>query len=148
MSLLQQIKNDQLTARKNREAIKASLLTTLIGEAANIGKNDGNRETTDAEVVAVVKKFVKGLDEIITVAITYTDKDKAEQSIAEKAILQVYLPKQMTEAELSVAIADIKTEVGATNPKDMGKVMAALKAKFEGQYDGKQASVLIKAALS
>lgn len=148
MSLLQQIKNDQLTARKNREVLKASLLTTLIGEAANIGKNDGNRETTDAEVVAVVKKFVKGLDEMITVAITYTDKDKAEQSIAEKAILQVYLPQQMSEAQLTAVIAEIKAEVGATNAKDMGKVMAALKAKFEGQYDGKQASQLIKAALS
>lgn len=148
MSLLQQIKNDQLTARKNREVLKASLLTTLIGEAANIGKNDGNRETTDAEVVAVVKKFVKGLDEMITVAITYTNKDKAEQSIAEKAILQVYLPQQMSEAQLTAVIAEIKAEVGATNAKDMGKVMAGLKAKFDGQYDGKQASQLIKAALS
>jgi len=61
MTLMEQIKTAQVTARKTG-AQEASLLTTLLGEAAMVGKN-ANRETTDQEVVAVVKKFVKNIDE-------------------------------------------------------------------------------------
>jgi hypothetical protein len=61
MSLIQTIKADQVQARKARSA-SASILTTLIGEAEMIGKNAGDRESTDEEVIAIIKKFIKNLD--------------------------------------------------------------------------------------
>lgn len=147
MTLLNQIKADQLAARKNRETLKATLLTTLIGEATAIGKNDGNRETTDAEVVTVVNKFIKNINDLLT-ALNGAESGAAQQANAELVILDVYRPKQLTAEQLTAIIADLKAEVGASTIKEMGKVMGALRAKYEGQYDGKVASQLIKVALS
>lgn len=144
MSLLSQIKSDQLAARKNREALKASLLTTLLGEAQVIGKNDGNRESTDAEVTAVVKKFVKNLGDVLTV--TEQESSAHQKALMEKSILESYLPTQLTGAALDFAITSITEEVG-NKKSDMGKVMQALKAKYDGQYDGKEASNIVKGIL-
>ena len=63
MSLIQDIKSASLVARKARETKKAESLITLYSEASMIGKNDGNRESTDAETIAVIKKFIKNIDE-------------------------------------------------------------------------------------
>jgi uncharacterized protein YqeY len=137
---MQQIKTDQLEARKQKDGIRASLLTTLIGEATSVGKNDGNRETTDAEVVAMIKKFIKNIDETLKV----TD---SHQFRTERTILAALLPSQLTKEQLLPIIADLSAEVGATTPKDMGKVMKVLKERYDGQYDGGTASALIRQAL-
>ncbi len=139
MTLFERIKADQLAARKSHNGLASSLLTTLIGEAAAIGKNAGNREVTDAEVVALVKKFVKGMDETLG----YLGNRNAEATavvLAEKDILAKYLPLQLTELALRHAV----TSIIATEGKVMGKVMAALKARYDGQYDGKLASQIVK----
>jgi len=135
--LMQQLKADQLQARKNRNTLEATLLTTLIGEAANIGKNDGNRETTDQEVVQVVKKFIKGMDETLAVLYDRKDFDTAEGVEMEKKILTNYLPKQMTGQQ----IMDALKESGLSLNK--GICMKYLKDNFAGQYDGKLASQII-----
>jgi uncharacterized protein YqeY len=140
MSLMQRIKTEQLEARKKKDVIKASLLTTLIGEATAIGKNDGNRETTDAEVVAMVKKFLKNIEETMKVADTF-------QAREEKLILIDLLPTQLSEQELKTTVWLLGTEVGATTSKDMGKIMKVLKERYDGQYDGALASKLIKEML-
>ena len=64
--LLETINQDRNEARKMKYTATATLLTTLYSEAQMVGKNDGNRETTDAEVVAVIKKFVKNIDETLS----------------------------------------------------------------------------------
>lgn len=65
--LIVKIKHDQLVARKNRDQIESTLLTTLIGEADMVGKNNGNRDPFDEEVISVVKKFLKGVNETIAI---------------------------------------------------------------------------------
>lgn len=132
MSLMTQIKTRQITARKEGLA-EASLLTTLLGEASMIGKNDGGRETTDAEVVAVVKKFIKNVDETVN-ALTTRNQD-ASAYIAERAVLEFFLPMQLSEAAL--------LEV-AKCQKDMPSFMKHLKENFAGKYDGKLASTVAK----
>lgn len=147
MTILADIKQEQLSARKNRESVKATLLTTLIGDAVMVGKNDGNRESTDAEVVGVIKKFIANAIEILGILdgdpiIIPSDIDKLKTEIT---ILKSFLPQQMTETELSDAIGRIIETTGATTLKDMGKVMKALKEQHSGKYDGGQANALIKA---
>lgn len=139
MSLIDTIKADQLTARKNREAIRASLLTTLLGEANMVAKNANREKPTDDEVTAVIRKFLKGNAEVLAHA------DDADSLVAskEKEVLESYLPKQMTEDELWVAVKKAIAE-GATN---VGAVMGYLKTNHAGLYDGKMASTLIKAEL-
>lgn len=150
MTLFDKIKQDQLAARKDRDALRALLLTTLIGEATAIGKNDGNREVTDAEVVALMKKFDKGIVESIAALgdnIT-NDKGAADQYVnllKEQSILQHYMPQQMDEHVLTLAVRMIVNELGAG--PNMGQVMAELKKRHAGQYDGKMASAIVKSCL-
>ena len=131
MSLMEQIKTRQIAARKAGDP-QASLLTTLLGESAMVGKNAG-RETTDAEVVAVVKKFIKNVDETIT-ALTSRNQ-LATEFMVEREILEQFLPQQLTESTLFA--------VAKTQP-DMPTFMKHLKENFAGQYDGKLASMIAK----
>ena len=135
MSLLSQIKAHQLNARKIGNAIASNLFTTLIGEAAIIGKNAGNRETTDTEVVAVIKKFIKNIDE--TVNALQSRQQNCDQFIQEKTLLSEFLPVQLTETELTVIAMDHKEQ-------GMPKFMKYLKDNHAGQYDGKLASTIAK----
>jgi uncharacterized protein YqeY len=138
MSLMEQIKSDQLAARKGgvTEVHKASLLTTLLGEATMVGKNAG-RETTDQEVVAVVKKFIKNVDETIS-ALTARNQD-ASAYMAERSILEFYLPMQLSEDALR-QVAECQ--------KDMPSFMKHLKENFAGKYDGKLASTVAKSVFN
>ena len=146
MSLLAQIKQDQLAARKAKETAKAALLTTLIGEVEMVGKNDGNREVTDVEVVAMVKKFLKNVNETLK-ALGGIEGGIAMQYMAESQILESYLPKQFTEDQLTNILGSIKDEISA-GPKDMGKMLGLLKNRFDGQYDGRLASTVAKSLIS
>lgn len=141
MTLLEKIKADQLQARIVGNKAKASILTTLIGEAEMVGKNDGNRDTTDQEVVATIKKFLKNIDDTISVA------GSTDALIAEKDALQVYLPRQLTEPELRVTIGGIIVQLGLSGPKSMGTLMSELKKNHAGCYDGGLASKLAKELL-
>ena len=145
MTLLERIRAEQILARKDRNAERTSILTTLLSEAANVGLNDGKRESTDAEVIAVIKKFIKNIDE--TLAVT-----SSAGLLVERAILESFLPSQLSDDELHAAVVSIVEEIHAVelvrNMQQMGKVMKTLKERFEGQFDGKKASEFTKAALT
>lgn len=135
MSLLETIRNDSLAARKDRtDRIKISLLVTLLGEVVKVGKDLGNRDTTDAEAQAVVKKFIKNLQEVCKYGST------AQKSVAELElhVLSAYLPKQMTTEELNNVVAQMLV-IGPTN---LGQVMKHLKTNYDGLYDGAQAKAV------
>ena len=138
--LLEKIKADQLAARKNKEALKATLLTTLFSEAQMKGKNAGH-ETTDEETTQVIQKFLKGINE----SISYLEKGDINPEAlttvrAEKEILEAYLPKMASEDEIKAEVAALKAS-GAAN---IGAIMKGLKDKFGSTLDGKLASQLAK----
>ena len=146
MTLMAQIKEKQLQARKAGHA-EAVLYTTLLGEAAMVGKNDGNRETNDSEVIAIVKKFIKNIDDTIThlskAGITNASTQR-ELLDAERKCLEQFLPLQLSEFAIEQFV-QAQIAGGATN---MGLIMKALKEKHDGQYDGKIASNIIKSILN
>jgi len=142
MSLIKTIKAAQLQARKDR-SFSVPVLTTLIGELDTESKKTGH-EPTDAETVALIKKFIKNLDEVIKVSTVGSSAHGA--SLAERGVLEQFLPKQLSEAELKIVLADI-IDVGEQKP-NMGQVMKDLKSKYDGQYDGALASKLIKEMLA
>jgi uncharacterized protein YqeY len=81
----------------------------------------------------------------------YTKGNRADLAAAEQAeiaIIEAYLPKQMGDSEVADAVAAAIKETGAASPKDMGKVMGALKAKYAGKMDFQKASAAVKAALA
>lgn len=148
-TLLETLQKDQLQSRKDRDAIKTSLLTTLFSEAVNVGKNQGNRASTDEEVIAVIKKFVKGSKENIEI---YTKTGKTEAlnlANQELDILQTYLPQTVSEDVLKVRIVEVMSKLNL--PKEsssLGKVIKELKNEFGSTLDGALASKLVKEALA
>jgi len=146
MSILQNIKDASLTARKARESDKALSLTTLYSEAFMIGKNDGGRETTDSETIAIVKKFIKNIDETVS-KFAYGDS-RAQKFVVEKDLFSTFLPKQLDEADIRAELSILKVELNLTTPKDMGNLLKTFKAKFEGTYDGAVASKIAKEILA
>ena len=156
MDLLDEIKADQLAARKLGDRLKADVLTTLIGEATQITTEEFKRgvtKVTDEKVVATVAKFSKNtkltLENLATERARLIqaggDVSKVDERVGaaetELAILSAYGPKQMTESELREAISDFR----AKNPDaNVGTIMAHLKTNFGGQYDGKTASALAR----
>lgn len=139
MTLLQTIKTDQIAARKSKDTISANVLTTLIGEAEAIGKNNGNRETTDAEVSALVKKFTNNISE--TLKVLDINDIRVVILSTEQRILRKYLPVQLTSDDLTAIIQTLVTELNASK-KDMGKVLGKLKQQYAGQYDGAIAATI------
>lgn len=144
MSLLNRIKTVHLEARKARNNTITLVLGSLISEAAMVGKNNGNRESTDAEVIATIKKFIANMQETLKVV---NNEAQIKQITAEIAAISQFLPAQLTEAELIVAIEKAVSDVGATSIKEMGKVMKVLKERHDGAFDGAQASAIVKQKL-
>lgn len=143
--LLDQIKADALAARKAHDAVAASLGTTLLSEAAMVGKNAGNRDSTDAEVVAVVRKFVKNIDEALT---ALKDPERRAVLTRERELLAKYLPAATSEADVRAAVAELVAALPERTPKAMGTVMAGLKTRFGASLDSGLASKLAKEALA
>ena len=144
MSLLAQLKKDSLLARKAADRVRATLLSTLIGEAEMVGKNAANRESTDEEVQQTIRKFLKNNQEALGVI-----KDEARRAVLEQesAILTAYLPPLASDAEVQAFIAASVATLAERGPKQMGVVMGALKARYGSDFDAKLASAWIKDAL-
>ena len=102
----------------------------------------------DTLVVEVLQKMGKQRRESITLYEQGGRPELADAEAAELAVIESFLPAQMSEAETSAAIEAIKAELGASTVKDMGRVMAELKARHGSQLDMSKASGLVKAALN
>jgi uncharacterized protein YqeY len=137
-SIILKIKADQLEARKGRATAKAALLTTLLGEASIVGKNAG-RDTTDEETVAVVKKFIKNIQECINVE---KDPLKVLALNLEKDILGEYLPKQLTSDEIADIVQALS--MGNHGVADLKTIMAHFKQYYSGQFNGKDVADAVK----
>ncbi len=102
----------------------------------------------DTLVVEVLQKMVKQRRESIELYVKGGRQELADIEAAEVAVIEDFLPAQMSEAETTAAIEAIKAEIGAESVKDMGKVMAVLKERHASSLDMSKASALVKAALS
>ena len=111
-----------------------------------VGKNLGNRESTDQEVLQVIEKFIKNANEIQTILL----KNNKDVSHIENEIktLSNYLPQKMSREELENVVRDIIEALKDINSEvQMGKVMSVLKNSYGGTYDGKMASEIVKKEL-
>ena len=140
------IKTDTVTAMKSGDKARVGVLR-LVSAAFQTAEIELKRPLTAADELAVMTKMVKQRRDSITQYTAGGRPELAAAEAAEIAVIESYLPKQMSEAESKAAIAAVIKEVGAAGPKDMGKVMAALKEKFAGQMDFGKASGWVKEAL-
>lgn len=140
--LFEKMQKESLEARKNRDTVRAGVLTTAIAQVKAIAIDDGHRAPTDADVVKVVRQFLKACEENLALAAQgKMDAQRAEQYKIEKEVLLSYLPQQMSAEELKAAIKK-------SGAKNIGEAMKYLKANHDGEYDGKLASQVAKEVLA
>jgi uncharacterized protein YqeY len=111
-------------------------------------RTDGKEAATDEELLQLLQKMAKQRADSMTAFEAAGRTDLYEKEAAEKLILESFLPQQMGADETRVAIAAAIAETGAAGMKDMGKVMAALKAKFAGTMDFAKANGVVKELLT
>lgn len=138
--MITNLKAMQLQSRKDRDTVASNLLTALIGEASMIGKNAGNRESTDEEVVRVIKKFRDNALE--TLKHLNENTDAYNNLNREIDILETFMPAQLSEDNLREEIKMFKYTQGGT--ASVGDIMKYLQTNFTGLYDGKLASTIAK----
>jgi uncharacterized protein YqeY len=101
----------------------------------------------DQDIPALLQKMIKQRRESLAIYEKAGRTEQARQEAGEIAVIEEFLPKQMSEAEADAAIAAVVKEAGAAGPKDMGKVMGLLKQRHAGQMDFGKASALVKELL-
>lgn len=146
----EKINDDLKTAMKAGEKDRVGtlrLINAAIKSADIEARPSGKDKISDSDILSVLAKMVKQRRDSIEQFNAGGRPELAEKEQAEIAVIEGYLPQQMSEDEAKAAIAAIIKETGAAGPKDMGKVMAALKAKYAGQMDFGKASALTKELL-
>lgn len=149
MSLETQINNDikqamlakQKDVLESLRAIKSALLLLKTSKDAVDGV------VPEAVEVATLQKLVKQRKEAADIYVQQSRQDLADEELFQASIIERYLPKQLTREEIESAVRQIIAEVGATSPKDMGKVMGVATKKFAGQADNKVVSEVVKELL-
>lgn len=147
MGLKEQITEDMKAAMRAKDAVKLGAIRMLTA-AIKQKEVDERIEVTDAQVLAIVEKMIKQRKDSISQFEAGGRQDLADIEKSELAILSVYMPAALSEAEVQAAVANAITETGAAGPQDMGKLMAVLKPKLAGRADMTAVSALVKAALS
>ncbi|MGU3383500.1 GatB/YqeY domain-containing protein [Methylobacterium sp. D53M] len=111
-------------------------------------RGNGKEPISDEEILSLLQKMIKQRTESAAVYEQGGRPELAANERAEIAIVETFLPKQMDDTEMKAAVEAAILETGAAGPKDMGKVIAALKGTFAGRMDFGKASGLVKAALA
>lgn len=139
-------------AMKDKDTIRLAtlrLINAAIKDRDIAARGEGNEDGVgESEVLAIMGKMVRQRQES---ARTYEESgrlDLAEREQAEIAIIEEYLPRQLSDKEVDKAVSEAIAEVGADSIRDMGKVMAALKAKYTGQMDFGSVGPMVKDRLS
>ena len=144
----EQLREDMKTAMKAKETRRLSTIRLMLAAIQERDNAAPNGKIPDEEISPVLTKMVRQRKESLETYEKAGRDDLATIEREEIAIIEGYLPKQMNEAEARGAIAALIKEVGASSPKDMGKVMGALKAKFAGQMDMGKANGVVKELLT
>lgn len=144
--------NDQLkAAMKDRDAPRTSSLRMILAKVKDAdiaARPKGVTAITDDEIIATLRGMVKSRRESVELYRQGNRPELAEKEEAEIAVIETFLPQQMDAAAMQAAIDAAVAETGAASIKDMGKVMAVLKAKFGAALDMAQAGGLVRARLA
>lgn len=149
MALFDQISDDIKKAMLARDAVRRDTLRNVKKEFLEAKTAAGaTGELSDAEALKIIQKMVKKGTDAADIFISQNRQDLADEELAQVHVLEEYLPKALTLEEITERIKALITEVGATGPQDMGKLMKAANAAMAGQADGKTISTVVKEQLA
>lgn len=149
MELEKQIQADLVSAMKAKEAVRLASLRAIKAAILLAKTAEGaSGEVTDQDIIKLIQKLVKQRKESAEQYNAAGRPELADNELAEAAAMEVYLPKQLSEAELEAELAKIIAEVGASKPSDMGKVMGVATKRLAGLADGRAISATVKKLLA
>jgi uncharacterized protein YqeY len=151
MSLKQQIEdklNEALKAKDKNTYPTLRLIISGIKDAEIAGRSKGQKEITDSDITAILKKMIKQRNESCEVYKKAGRNELLENETKEIEVISTFLPKQLSEEETKKICQETLKSVGATSMKDMGKVMGVLKLKHADTIDFSKVSLIIKELLN
>jgi uncharacterized protein YqeY len=139
------IKQAMLAKDQDRLRALRAIKSLILLEETKEGRKG---EITDADEIALLTKAAKQRKDSIDIFTQQNRNDLAEKEIAELKVIEEFLPKQLSEEEVRNALKEIITQVGASKPSDMGKVMGVATKQLAGKADGKLISQIVKQLLN
>ncbi len=149
MALEQQIQKDIMAAMKAHDfvrtnAVRAIKSAILLAKTAEGGK----KELEDADIVKLIQKLIKQRKEAAEQYVAAGRQELADNELAEAAILEEYVPRQLTPEEITERVREIIAQTGAASPSDMGKVMGVASKQMAGLADGRTLSGIVRELLA
>ena len=149
MALEQQIQEDIKAAMKAKDAVATAATRAIKGEILLFKTSEGgSKEVTDGDILKMIQKLVKQRKEAAEQFVAAGRQELADNELAEAAVMEKYLPKQLSETEVEEKVKEIIAQVGATSIKDMGKVMGVANKALAGLSDGRTISTVVKKLLA
>ncbi|AIM15652.1 MULTISPECIES: GatB/YqeY domain-containing protein [Neobacillus] len=148
MSLLERLNNDMKQAMKNKEKDKLSVIRMIKASLQNEAIKLGVKELSEEQELTVLSRELKQRKDSLHEFDKAGRQDLVEKLRTEIAIVELYLPKQLSEEELTEIVKQTILEVGATSKADMGKVMSAIMPKVKGKADGALVNKFVQQHLS
>lgn len=149
MNLFDKVSGDIKTAMLTRDKVRLEALRGIKKEflEAKTAKG-GDGELSDDAALKILAKMVKQRKESASIYTEQNREDLAGEELAQAAIIEEYLPKQLSEEELTAALKEIIARVGATSAKEMGKVMGTATKELAGKAEGKAISAKVRELLA
>ncbi|MFD1781244.1 GatB/YqeY domain-containing protein [Fredinandcohnia salidurans] len=148
MSLLERLNNDMKTAMKNKDKDRLSVIRMVKAALQNEGIKLGSSELSEDAELTVLTRELKQRKDSLREFSNAGREDLVNKIQTEIEILEVYLPKQLSEEELVEIVKETVQEVNASSKAEMGKVMAAIMPKVKGKADGSLINKLVQQHLS
>ncbi|WP_298513897.1 GatB/YqeY domain-containing protein [uncultured Kordia sp.] len=148
MGLQQDIMTAMKTAMKAKDQTALAALRAVKSEILLAKTSGAGDELSEADEIKLLQKLVKQRKDSATIFTEQGREDLAEPEIAQAAIIEQFLPEQLTAEEIEKVVVMTIDDIGASGMKDMGKVMGLVSKQLAGQADGKTISTIVKAKLS
>ena len=149
MALEQQVQKDIMAAMKAHDYVRTNAVRA-IKSAILIAKTSegGKKELEDADIIKLIQKLIKQRKEAAEQYVAAGRQELADNELAEAAVLEEYVPRQLSPEELEVRVRDIIARTGASSPAEMGKVMGVATKELAGLADGRTLSTLVRQLLA
>lgn len=149
MALEQQIQKDIMEAMKAKDSVRLASVRSIKSAILLAKTAEGaSKELQDADIIKIIGKLAKQRKESAEQYIAAGRKELADNELAEAEILEAYLPKQLSEAEVEERLKAIIAQLGASQPSDMGKVMGVATKQLAGLAEGRVISSIVKKLLA
>lgn len=149
MELEKKIQEDIKSAMKEKNTVRLNAVRSIKSAILLVKTAEGaSKELEDSDIIKLIEKLAKQRKEAAEQYVAAGRQELADNEMAEAAVLDTYLPKKLSEAEVEERLKEIIAQVGASGPQDMGKVMGTATKALAGLSDGRTISTIVKKLLS